>query len=238
MDIFRKSFTGIELKKDKPGHFVARIATLNVIDKDGDVTLPGAFPEGKEILIPAYQHGSWMGELPVGKGVVHEKGEEVLVEGDFNLNTTGGKDTYETVKFSPELQEWSYGFRILEKDEDTEFNGNHVWRILKKVDVFEASPVLRGAGMNTATLAVKSAKSDLSQGEIKDEIDYLAAIIDKGRLDDTNKKALADLAESIRRKTGSDMPDKDKTGPDLAGEIDKAYLDYLKIQTEINADEN
>ena len=151
-----KSFKGIELKKEQPGSFLARIATLNVIDKDGDVTLPGAFPVGKTILVSAYMHGSWMGALPVGKGIIQEVGNEVRFEGEFNLNTEGGKAHYETIKFSPDLQEWSYGFIATDKEEDIEFEGNHVRRILKKVDVFEVSPVLRGAGMNTATLAIKS----------------------------------------------------------------------------------
>ena len=159
MEIERKSFTGIALKKDQPGTFVARIATLNIIDKDGDVTLPGAFPQGKTILISAYMHGSWMGALPVGKGVIRESGDEVLVDGEFNLNSASGKEHYETIKFAPDLQEWSYGFKILDDERDTEFQGNHVWRILKKLDVFEASPVLRGAGMNTTTLAIKNDKN-------------------------------------------------------------------------------
>ena len=161
MDMERKTFTGIELKKDKAGSFIAKIAELNVIDKDGDVTLPGAFPEGKTILISAYQHGSWMGELPVGKGVIREKGNDVLVDGEFNLKSETGKEHYETVKFAPDLQEWSYGFVAQEFESDTEWEGNHVARILKKLDVFEAAPVLRGAGMNTSVLAIKHDGSPL-----------------------------------------------------------------------------
>ena len=161
MKIERKSFAGIELKADKPGAFTARIATLNVIDKDGDVTLPGAFPAGKTILISSYMHGSWGGELPVGKGVIAEKGDEVLVEGEFNLNTETGKEHYETLKFTPDLSEWSYGFTILVLDEESPWNENpKVYRVLKSLDVFEASPVLRGAGINTALLAIKTNKQN------------------------------------------------------------------------------
>jgi hypothetical protein len=160
MNLERKSFTGIELKKDKPGAFMAKIATLNVIDKDGDVTLPGAFPEGKEILISAYMHGSWMGELPVGAGVIHEYDDEVLVEGQLNLELWSGEQTYKAIKFRPGLQEWSYGFKIEEAEIDTEWQGEKVSRILKKLDVFEASPVLRGAGVDTGVLAIKSNKPD------------------------------------------------------------------------------
>lgn len=196
MELERKSFTGIELKADKPGAFIARIATLKVIDKDGDVTLPGAFPEGKTILISAYMHGSWMGELPVGKGVIHEQGEEVLVEGDFNLNSDTGKEHYETIKFAPDLQEWSYGFKIIDAEEDTEYEGNHVNRILKKLDVFEASPVLRGAGMNTATLAIKNDNKEGLTFTVQAEA-ALAAVNDLV----ARAKSLADL----RRKEGRDL---------------------------------
>ena len=155
-ELEHKSFTGMELKAEKPGSFTARIATLDVIDKDGDVTIPGAFPAGKTILISAYQHGSWSGGLPVGKGVIREAGSDVFVDGEFNLKTDTGREHYETVKFAPDLQEWSYGFTVKDKELDTEWNGNSVRRVLKKLDVFEASPVLRGAGMNTGTVNIKS----------------------------------------------------------------------------------
>jgi hypothetical protein len=193
MDIFRKSFTGIEFKKDKPGSFTARIATLNVIDKDGDVTLPGAFPEGKEILISAYQHTSWDGALPVGKGVVHESGNDILVEGEFNLNTESGKEHYEAIKFAPQLTEWSYGFKILELDEDSEWSQNpKVWRVMKRLDPFEASPVLRGAGVNTATLSIKSD----SLTSYSDQADTVLAAVDDLVV---RSKSLADLRRKDSR---------------------------------------
>ncbi|MCK9569534.1 HK97 family phage prohead protease [Candidatus Pacearchaeota archaeon] len=194
----RKTFTGIELKKDKPGTFTARIATLNVIDKDGDVTLQGAFPEGKQILISSYQHGSWQGELPVGKGVIHERGNEVVVEGEFNLNTDTGKEHYETIKFAPELQEWSYGFEVKEAETNTEWEGNAVYRILKRLDVFEASPVLRGAGMGTGILAIKNEGMTF-----KDQADAALAAVDELLI---RAKSLADL----RQKEGRDLSDSSK----------------------------
>ncbi len=186
----RKSFIGIDLKSEKPGMFTARIATLNVVDKDGDVTIPGAFPVGKSILISAYQHGSWQGGLPVGKGIIREVGDEVLVDGEFNLNSETGKEHYETVKFAPELQEWSFGFIASETEEGAEWNGVKVARIIKKLDIFEASPVLRGAGVNTATLAVKSEGTPFAD----DVVTALATV--QGIIERT--KSLADL----RKKEG------------------------------------
>lgn len=155
MDIERKGIK-VDLKDAKDGSFVARIATLNVRDKDNDITRPGAFTEGKTVLVSAYMHGSWIGRLPVGKATIHEHGDEVVAEGQFNLNTTEGRDTYEAVKFAPELQEWSYGFypELTEEGEGDEAGA----RILVKVNEKELSPVLVGAGVNTATLAIKSAE--------------------------------------------------------------------------------
>ena len=81
-EIKRKSVV-IELKEDgdgEEGSFTARIATLNVVDKDNEITKPGAFPKGKEVLISAYQHGSWMGSLPIGKATIREEDEEELYQ--------------------------------------------------------------------------------------------------------------------------------------------------------------
>ncbi len=164
MNIEHKSIA-VELKAEEPGSFVARIATLNVRDKDNDITLPGAFPEGKTVLVSAYMHGSWSGRLPVGKATIHEVGNEALAYGQFNLAMSEGRDTYEAVKFAPELQEWSYGFYPTEAEDGEGENAGA--RILKKVDVKEISPVLVGAGVDTLTLAIKS--------ETKGAISYASA---------------------------------------------------------------
>lgn len=153
----RKSFPSIEWKDISKGTFRAKIATFGVVDFDGDVTLPGAFPEGKAIAISAYGHTSWMGALPVGKGIVSASDEAAYVDGQFFLDTTAGRDTYNTVKGLEGLQEWSYGYdataESFNKQELAQFPG--AFRILKEVDPFEASPVLRGAGIGTTTQSIK-----------------------------------------------------------------------------------
>ena len=149
-----RKVVSLELDDAKEGAFIARIATLGVIDKDGDETKPGAFKGNGEVLVSSYQHGSWMGELPVGKAVITENGKDVLATGEFNLKTDAGREHYESVKFSGGLQEWSYGFRVDESDEETRDGGKV--RVLKKITVFEIAPVLLGAGIDTGTLAIKS----------------------------------------------------------------------------------
>lgn len=152
-----KSFRAtIQLKADpsEAGQFVATFATLNVIDKDHDVTIPGAFQEGQAVRISAWGH-NW-GALPVGNGTIHADQEKAWVDGQFFLDTTAGKDTYLTVKNLGDLGEWSYGFEIL-KQSFGKFAGQDV-RFLEGLNTFEVSPVMLGAGIDTGTDAIKGAK--------------------------------------------------------------------------------
>lgn len=155
----RKEFRApIALKETdgQEGTFEAVFATFNVIDRDGDVTKPGAFRDGQKVRISAWGH-NW-GVLPVGKGVIHADEEKAWVEGRFFLDTEGGLDTYRTVKGLEELQEWSYGFDIL-KGTEGEFEGERV-RYLEALDVYEVSPVMLGAGIGTRTTGIKGAAGD------------------------------------------------------------------------------
>lgn len=143
----------VEIKSEEQGTVRAVFATLNVVDLDGDVTLPGAFRDSQEVRISAYNHTSWRDALPVGKGTIREVGNEAILEGRFFLATTAGRDTFEVVKEIGDLQEWSYGFDIIDAERGT-FDGQDV-QFLRSLDVHEVSPVLLGAGVDTRTLAVK-----------------------------------------------------------------------------------
>jgi hypothetical protein len=147
----------IEFKADgTSGEFRAGFATLNVIDHDGDVTLPGAFKEQRVIIEP-WNH-NW-GLLPVGKGAIREDGDKAIADGQFFLDTMGGSEHYKTVRNLGDQQEWSYSFDI-EESEYGQFNGHDV-RFLKKLNVIGVGPVTRGAGIDTVTLAIKGQKAAL-----------------------------------------------------------------------------
>lgn len=147
----------VEIKDADAGVFEAVIATFNVKDHDGDWTLPGAFEEGAKVRISAYGHESWFGALPVGKGVLRTTDQDARVVGAFFLETTHGRETWQTVKAMGDLQEWSYGFDVLERGEVTEeLRQRGVVRVLRKVRVHEVSPVLVGAGIGTRTVALKA----------------------------------------------------------------------------------
>jgi HK97 family phage prohead protease len=150
--------TGVALKAlDDEGSGLARIATLSAIDSDGDTYAPGAFGEQEVKVVPAHDYGS----VPLGKGRVFERGDEALVEFKLNLDSPTAREWHSALKFDLEhgkpLQEWSYGFRIL--DSDFEIRDEQRIQVLKRLEVFEVSPVVIGAGVGTTTLELKVARS-------------------------------------------------------------------------------
>jgi len=157
-----KTIRDVRIKSADEGTIEAVFATLDVVDADGDVTRKGAFTEGASVIISAYNHGSWTGALPVGKGTIHERGNEAVLDGQFFLNTTHGHDTFETVKElgAAGLQEWSYSLEEVVSEKGT-LDGRRVNFLTKIGTVREVSPTIRGAGVNTRVLATKSDRKTL-----------------------------------------------------------------------------
>ena len=167
MDI--KQLGGVSIKNADRGEFTAVIATYGVIDKDGDVTEPGAHRDGAEVVVSAYGHSSWGGKLPVGKARLRTTQTQTIADGQFFMDTTHGRDTFETVKQLGPMGQWSYGYDVLDSATG-ELDGQPV-RFLKSQEIHEVSPVLIGAGVNTHTLATKAAKETAV-----DAVQYKAAI--------------------------------------------------------------
>jgi hypothetical protein len=145
----------VEVKSASKGEVEAVFSTFNVIDKDGDVTFPGAFTEGEEVVISHYKHKVWDGALPVGMGRIRTTRNEAILQGRFFLETTEGRNHFEVVKAMGPRQEWSYGFDVLHRPESGMFAGRKA-NFLRKLKVHEVSPVFQGAGIGTRTLAVKA----------------------------------------------------------------------------------
>lgn len=139
------------------GEISAVIATLDVVDRDGDVTVAGAFADSPPVKISLYNHASAYGTmLPVGVGAIKEQGDQAVFSGELFLDTAGGLEAHTTLKRLNEAgspSEWSYGFEVLESEEG-EHKGESV-RVLKRLAPFEVSPVMRGAGIDTQTIEVK-----------------------------------------------------------------------------------
>lgn len=144
----------LKANSDETGEFTAEFATLEVIDHDNDVTRPGAFMEGQETLVEPWNHN--YGELPVGKGIIHEKENKAVIEGKFFLDTQSGLDHYRVVKALGAIQEWSYTFQVEQASQGV-FQDQPV-QFLERLDVWGVAPVTRGAGIDTHTTDIKGAK--------------------------------------------------------------------------------
>lgn len=154
----------VEIKDAEKGQIEAVFSTFNAIDADGDVTAPGAFEDGAEVVISAYGHSSWMGELPVGKGTIKQTKEDARLVGQFFLDTANGKEHFAVIKQLGKKQQWSYGYDVKGTGsvDDLPKALRAAERVLTKLHVYEVSPVLVGAGVETRTETVKAATWELT----------------------------------------------------------------------------
>lgn len=159
------------------------MATLNEKDHDGDVTLPGAFGRQTFSVVPAHDHS----HVPLAKAVLYEQGDVAVVEAKFNLDIPAARDWHSAIKFDlanpPAVQEYSYAYNLREGGwRMGQFKGEQVrfFQALPDgtpgVDVYESSPVLRGAGTGTRTLAAKRQSERESDNEagLKEYLRYVA----------------------------------------------------------------
>ena len=139
------------------GKVSAVFSVFNEIDSDGDVVLPKSIRSGygDKGVVMCWGH-DW--KNIIGKGKIKQDDTQAVFEGEFNMNTTAGKEAYETVKAMGDIQQWSFGFEVNDSEKGMfkkDGGEEQEVRYLKDVKVWEVSPVLVGANQNTHTLAVK-----------------------------------------------------------------------------------
>jgi hypothetical protein len=159
VEIEVKRLGSLEIKNEEKGEIEAVIATLDVVDHDHDIIRPGAIPDGAKVKLSDYGHSVAFGAPPVGKGTLLTKGNKVVFQGRYFMTTERGAEAFRTMQeLGPDDQEWSFGFTVsgaeLPEDQDQK---KGAWRVLTKLDSFEVSPVIRGAGIGTRTVSVKAA---------------------------------------------------------------------------------
>jgi hypothetical protein len=161
-DLEMKSFGPFEIKSEDRGEVVAIVATLGVVDKDGDVIMPGSFPAGgSRVKLSGYGHDVVTeGRAPVGKGVVTEENGHAIFKGQFFMSTQRGREAFHTTKELGADGEWSFGFpKTVRTGEMTdEWRAKGAKRVIAGLTPIEASPVFVGAGWGTGTLLTKAAE--------------------------------------------------------------------------------
>lgn len=202
MNEIKRVSAAFSLKGDgDAGAVQAVFSTFNVVDKGGDIVLPTAFSHGQQV--PMTWAHRW--DVPVGKGTVLVEQDRAVFDGRFFLNTEAGKEAYATVKAMAELQEWSWGFRVLDASFEQR-DGEYV-RLIKKARVFEVSPVLVGEGEGTYTLGIKGNQPYADHAEAV--LAAASGLVERSRsladlrakegrtLSTANRTRLANLKESL-----------------------------------------
>ena len=159
---FKATMLLVDADEEKSkGTVEAVFSTMNVIDHDGDVTLPGAFSNGSKVRIMPWGHN--LGSPPVGAGSIFADDREAKLKGQFFMETTAGREHFQVLKGLGDLAEWSYVFDITESDQG-DFEGVNV-RFLKQLRVHSVDPVFLGAGIGTRTTRLKSGLTIVEQAE-------------------------------------------------------------------------
>lgn len=223
MDIERKTFRGEIKQLGDDGSFEAVIATLDVVDSDGDIIVPGAFQNATVLVLPAHDHR----HVPLGKAVMEDRDNKAVAVGKFNLEVPAAKDWHNALKFDlkhpPAIQEWSFAFGI--EQSSTETRDSEEVRLLEKLDTMEVSPVLRGAGVDTGTLSAKARFADQLDATIKaveDTVERAVSIAklraskDKPKtLSEAHKSRIDDLLGKLLALQKSFEPEQEPNGGDV-----------------------
>src|SRR6266566_7615132 len=173
LELETKSFGVLEIKDAEQGEVTAIVATLSVVDKDGDVLLPGSFPPNASVKMSAYGHDVVMdGAAPVGKGTITVQGDKAIFQGRFFMSTDRGREAFHTVKELGPDSEWSFGYprQVQTQELSKEWRAKGARRVIAGIQPIEASPVFRGAGIGTGTVAAKTAPDGAMTRDLPPEL--------------------------------------------------------------------
>lgn len=224
-EIGTKALGPLTVTNADKGYVEAIVATLNVVDRDRDVILPGAVKDGSGVKLSSYGHSSALfGDAPVGKGVLTEENGRLMLRGQFFMSTERGREAFATVKELGTDGEWSVGYRPRRTATMTdEWRGLGAKRLLAEMDVFEASPVLQGASPFTATVVVKAAEADeATRDEAVEEARVAEGAEERRLADEAETKRLAEEAEAKRLA--------DEAAAAQAVRVSEAMAEYHRVQ--------
>ncbi len=221
-----KEFKNISLlaTDEVEGKVEAVFSIFNEIDSDGDVVLPDSIKSGYGDRGVAMVWGHDWKDV-IGRGEIKQDGSKATFNGQFIMDTERGREAFNTVKAMGDLQQWSFGYEVIDSENGkfTKDGQETDVRYLKDLRVWEVSPVLVGANQNTHTLAVKNATQEVNDDSDKkrftDEIDEL-------------RKSLAHSIErirdliSLRLEKGKKLSEKSSNAIiELTNDIQEAYQD-------------
>ncbi len=182
-----------------------------------------------EVLIGDWSHGTLFGRPPVGKGVIKVTDKDARLVGKYFLDTFEGREQFATVKNVGGKQQWSYGYNVKEAGELTEeLRQRGVRRVIKKSEVLEISPVLRGAGIRTRTVLAKVKGTETPPEPTAEEL-AAKKLADEAAEKVASDKAAADAAAAAE-KAAQEKSEADRAAAELKVRTEEAAEDFRRIQ--------
>ena len=163
------------LTDDVEGKVEAVFSVFNEIDSDGDVVRPNSIKSGYGDKGVAMVWGHDWKDV-IGRGEIVQDNNKAVFKGQFIMDTERGRDAYNVVKAMGDLQQWSFGYEVVDSEkgmfQSKDGELEQEVRFLNDVKVWEVSPVLVGANQNTYTIGVKEFNKDnLSNNDTDIDID-------------------------------------------------------------------
>ena len=207
---------------DGEGIVEAYVSIFGNIDAANEIVMPGAFAESllKKLPKVVWSH-NW--DEPIGTVVeAREDAKGLFVKFQLVLGVQKGKEAYELLKAGA-IDEFSIGYSVDESDMDQDGV-----RKLKKLSLYEVSPVLVGCNNATELLSVKSAEVE----EEKKEIEEKAGRVISGK----NAKAIKMAVEKINEIAGILSGLLDLVEEGKSGEADEKKSTSAEAEQETPAD--
>ncbi|WP_101255009.1 HK97 family phage prohead protease [Streptomyces barkulensis] len=188
------------------GTIEAVFATLGVRDHDGDIVQPGAIGSG-QVIISDWNHSSWQGARPIGRGRIYVDGNKARLSGRLFLDTAAGREAHAMLKGLGDLAEFSWSLDSIESHMGQDAQGRPT-RFITGVKVREVSPVIQAASIGTGLLALKgrgSTRAELAAIKARLDLEELAEIAERNERAlhcEAVQAELLDVHEDMLRRDG------------------------------------
>jgi len=165
---FRDAAIGkIKSIDEEKGIIEAYVSIFGNVDSYGEVVDKGAFTECIEKNFPRYPKGiayhKW--DQPIAKTLeIREDEIGLYIKGQFIMELQASKEMFILLKEGV-ITDFSFGYRVDEGHFDQEDKYYH----LRKLTIFEWSPVLVGANPKTQLLSIKSDGEEIVEEEQDDQ---------------------------------------------------------------------
>ena len=150
---------------DADGTFEAVVAVTGELDYDDDIIEPGSLlNSGVKMFLNAWGHN--YREEPYGTLTLREENEQFIAKGQLMLDLPQGARMRTIMQHAGDVLEFSIGYRAVKRFYEELDEYPYVVRHIQEIEIYEVSPVTKGAQPGSRLIGVKS-MSDLTAKEIK-----------------------------------------------------------------------